>query len=181
MEPKRLDERLGPNRIEDTSTASVQAMFRDRANLARFVEPISRSDGLLLIALVAIAVVVVWVMGYAIGGGFSPSETEAGITSREVFGNAQAEQLRQQAIDLQETRTELAVADGEAAFFRSQVAAISEDVERLQGSLNEARIEMTIIIGIYEECLDRLYPVECIESARPAAEAFLAELYAEKP
>ena len=74
MEPKRLDERLGPNRIEDTSTASVQAMFRDRANLARFVEPISRSDGLLLIALVAIAVVVVWVMGFAIGGGFQTNQ-----------------------------------------------------------------------------------------------------------
>ena len=181
MEPKRLDERLGPNRIEDTSTASVQAMFRDRANFARFVEPISRSDGLLLIALVAIAVVVVWVMGFAIGGGFSSSETEAGITSGEVFADAQAEQVRLQSLDLQETRTELAVADGEAAFFRSQVAAISEDVERLQGSLNEARIEMTIIIGIYEECLDRLYPVECIELARPAAEAFLAELYAGSP
>ncbi len=181
MEPKRLEERLGPNRLEDTSTASVQAMFRDRANFARFVEPIYRSDGLLLLALVAIAVVVVWVMGFAIGGGFSSSETEAGVTSGEVFVNAQAEQARQQSIDLQETRTELAVADGEAAFLRSQVAAISEDVERLQGSLNEARIEMTIIIGIYEECLDRLYPVQCIESARPAAEAFLAELYAETP
>ncbi len=181
MEPKRLDERLGPNRIEDTSTASVHAMFRDRAIFARFVEPISLSDGLLLIALVAIAVVVVWVMGFAIGGGFSSSETEAGTTSGEVFADAQAEQVRLQSLDLQETRTELAVADGEAAFFRSRVAAISEDVERLQGSLNEARIEMTIIIGIYEECLDRLYPVECFELARPAAESFLAELYAESP
>ncbi len=181
METKRLEERLGPDRLEDTSTTAVQAIFRDRSHFARIVESISRSDRLLLIALVAIAVVVVWVMGYALGGGFSPSETAAGITSGEVFVAEQAEELRQQSIDLQETQSSLAVAEGEAAFLRSQVAALSDDAAWLQGSLNEARIEMTIIIGIYEECLERLYPAECIESARPAAEAFLAELYAENP
>ncbi len=181
METKRLEERLGPKHLEDTSTTAVQAIFRDRSQFARIVESISRTDRLLLIARVATAAVVVGVMGYALGGGFSPSETAAGITSGEVFAAEQAEELRQQSIDLQETRGSLAVAEGEAAFLRSQVAALSEDTAWLQGSLNEARIEMTIIIGIYEECLDRLYPVECIELARPAAEAFLAELYPGSP
>ena len=181
MEEKRLEERLGSNRLEDTSTTSVQAIFRDRSHFARIVGPISSNHRLLLIALIATGVVVVWVMGYAIGGGFSPSETAGGITSGDVFITEQAEQLRQQSIDLRETRGSLVVADGEAAFLRSQVAALSEDADRLQRSLNEARIEMTLIIGVYKECLDRLYPAECIESARPAAEAFLAELYAENP
>jgi hypothetical protein len=182
METKRLEERLGQNRIGDPSTTRVQAIFRDRSQFDRIAEPFYEQVGAhraLAIALVAAAVIVVWFLGYAIGRS-SPGET-AGNASQDVVIAEQTDLLQQQSIDLQNTRSSLAVAEGEAAFLRSQVSALSGDAERLQGSLNQVRIEMSIIVGIYEECLDRLYPAECIEQARPAADSFLAELYAEAP
>ena len=61
------------------------------------------------------------------------------------------------------------------------MATLSADTETLRRTSNETQVELGIIVTMYEECLDRLYPVECIDNARPAAEAFLAELYAEQP
>ena len=80
MDTKRLEERLGPDGIEDTSTASVQAIFRERSQFTQIVELIYqqvRAQRPLQIALIAVAVLVVLVMGYAIGGGFSSSEVAA--------------------------------------------------------------------------------------------------------
>jgi hypothetical protein len=64
----------------------------------------------------------------------------------------------------------LAIAEGEAAFLRSRMAAFSDDADGLRRSFNEAQAELGIIVGMYEECPERLYPTECIEAARPAAE-----------
>ena len=75
----------------------------------------------------------------------------------------------------------MAIAEGEAAFLRSQITAISDEADALRLSFNEAQVELGIIVTIYEECLDRLYPAACIEAARPAADAFLAEFYATNP
>ena len=181
METKRLEERLGPNRLEDPSTTGVEAIFRDRTQFERIVEQIFEQSGAhrwMLLALLAAGVFVVWLTGFAIGGGFSSSDANP---AGDVFIGEQTELLRLQSIDLQETRTRLAVAEGEAAFLRTQVTALADDAERLQGSLNESELEMSIIIGIYEECLSRLYPAECIASARPVAESFLAEFYEGSP
>jgi hypothetical protein len=181
METRRLEERLGPDRLEDPSTTQVEAIFRHRTQFERFVEQLFEQSGThrwMLLALLAAGVFVVWVTGFAIGGGFSSSDANP---AGDVFIAEQVELLRLQSVDLQETRTRLAVAEGEAAFLRTQVTALSRDAERLQGSLNETELEMSIIVGVYEECLGRLYPAECIASARPAAESFLAEFYAETP
>jgi hypothetical protein len=61
------------------------------------------------------------------------------------------------------------------------VSALTDQSGRLQSSLNEARLETQIFIGIYEECLSQLYPAQCIAEARPSADAFLAELYPDTP
>jgi len=176
MDAKRLDERLGPNRLEDPSTTAVEAIFRDRTPVERIVEQLYGRRAMLF-GLLAAAVFVVWIIGYVMGGEFAPEADAAG----QAFMAEQAELSSQQSADLQDTRSSLAVAEGEGAFLRSQVSALSEDAERLQAALNESRLEMSILIGIYEECLSRLYPAECIASARPAAEEFLAEFYAETP
>jgi len=186
METKRLEERLGTERLEDTSTTSVQAIFRERSQFLRTVEPILghlRTRRPLQVALIAAAMLVVLVMGYAIGGGFSARETASDAPpSGDVFiTTEQADLLHRQSIDLQETRSNLAIAEGEVAFLRSQMATLSADTETLRRTSNETQVELGIIVTMYEECLDRLYPVECIDNARPAAEAFLAELYAEQP
>ncbi len=185
MEKKRLEESLGTVRLEDTSTTSVEAIFRERSQLMRTIEPIFghvRTRRPLQIALIAAAVLVVLATGYAIGGGFSANEAAVVTPSGDVFiTTEQADLLRQQTIDLQEARSMLAIAEGEAAFLRSQMTMFSDEADALRRSFNEAQLELGIIVSIYEECLDRLYPAECVESARPAAEAFLAELYTEKP
>ncbi len=185
METKRLEERLGTDRLEDTSTTSVQAIFRERSQLMRTIETILghvRTRRPLQIALIAAAVLVVLATGYAIGGGFSANEAAVVTPSGDVFiTTEQADLLRQQTIDLQEARSMLAIAEGEAAFLRSQMTMFSDEADALRRSFNEAQLELGIIVSIYEECLDRLYPAECVESARPAAETFLAELYTEKP
>lgn len=181
METKRLDERLGPNRLDDPDTTAVEAIFRDKTQLTRFVEHVyEASDTHLwtLFGLITAALVVVWVSGFAIGGGFSASEANP---AGDAFAAEQTELIRQQSVELQDTRSRLAVAEGQSAFLRTQVTGLTEDGDRLQSSLNEAQLEMSIIIDIYEECLSRLYPAECIEAARPDAEAFLADFYAEKP
>ncbi len=159
MEAKRLEERLGPNRIEDPSTAAVQAIFRDRSQVARTLEPLLEQFGAhraLAMALLGAAAALLFLLGFAFGGGFS--DDAPGAPSQGVFVDEQTALLEQQSIDLQETRSSLAVALGESAFLRSQVDALTNDAERLQGALNQAQLEMRILIGVYEECLDRLYP-----------------------
>ncbi len=68
-----LGERFGTERIEDTSTASVQAIFRQRSQRMRKVWPIRghvRTRRPLQVVLIAAAVLIVLATGYAIGVGF---------------------------------------------------------------------------------------------------------------
>ncbi len=185
VDTKRLEERLGTDRLEDTSSASVQAIFRERSPFAQVVELAHqrvRAQRPLQIALIAAAVLVVLAIGYVIGGGFSSSEVAAETPPGEVFITSErADLLRQQSIDLREARSRLAIAEGEAAFLRSQLTVFADEADALRLSFNEAQLELGIIVTIYEDCLDRLYPAECVEAARPAADAFLAELYAGNP
>ena len=99
METKRLEERLGTERLEDTSTTSVQAIFRDRSQFFGHL----RTRRPLQVALIAAAMLVVLVMGYAIGGGFSARETASDAPpSGDVFiTTEQADLLHRQSIDLQ--------------------------------------------------------------------------------
>lgn len=58
METKRLEERLGTERLKDTSTTAVQAIFRERSQFLRTIEPIYshvRTRRPLQIALIAAA------------------------------------------------------------------------------------------------------------------------------
>ncbi len=73
MEAKRLEERLGTLRLADTSTASVQAIFRQRSQPMRRFAPIfdhARTLRPLQVVLIAAAALIVLATGYAIGGGF---------------------------------------------------------------------------------------------------------------
>jgi len=73
MEETPLEERLGTNRIEDTSTASVQAIFRQRSQRMRKVWPIRghiRTRRPLQVVLIAATVLILLATGYAIDVGF---------------------------------------------------------------------------------------------------------------
>ncbi len=73
MEETPLQERLGTDRIEDPSTASVQAIFRQRSQRMQKVWPIrghGRIRRPLQVVLVAAAVLIVLATGYAVGVGF---------------------------------------------------------------------------------------------------------------
>jgi len=73
METTPLEERLGTDRIKDTSTASVQAIFRQRSQRMQKVWPIrrhARTRRPLQVVLIAAAVLIVLATGYAIGVGF---------------------------------------------------------------------------------------------------------------
>lgn len=140
-----------------------------------------RSQKAVLVGLLAVSVFLLVLIGFAIGGGFSNDEA-ASTTAGDYFITVeQADQLRQQATELQETKSQLAIVEGEAAYLRSEAAALSGDIESLQQSFNGVQVEMSIIVGIYEECMARLYPAECVAAARPRAEEFLAELFASTP
>ncbi len=67
MEAKRLEERLGTVRLEDTSTASVQAIFRQRSKPGRRLASILAR---FQVGLLAAAVLIVLAAGFGIGGGF---------------------------------------------------------------------------------------------------------------
>ena len=73
MQAKPLLERLGTDRLEDTSTASVQAIFRQRSQpVRRFVPSFrhGRTRRALQVALITAAALIGLATGYAGGGGF---------------------------------------------------------------------------------------------------------------
>jgi hypothetical protein len=176
MSATPLRERVGDNHLDEMDTDSVRSVFRHDSLLTRLIEARS-PQGQLLVLLTAVAMfIVVFVFGFALGGGFSPSAT-APANGGLYITTDQAARYDQQTAELDDLRSQLDVAQGETAFYHSQLTFLQEDEASLRSALNEARLEMTIIVGIYEECVDRLYPLECIESARPEAEAFLADLY----
>lgn len=182
---------MGANLVEEkeAQSASVQSVFRRKSQLSRYFALIAfriRTQRNLQIVLVVVVALLVLVFGYAVGGGFGSSSDSAAQAEPTPAGDyfitaEQAAVLRQQTVDLQEARSQLTITEGEAAYLRAQNVSLADDVETLRTSLNRVQVEMSIIVGIYEECMDRLYPAECIAAARPRADAFLAELYAETP
>lgn len=179
---------MGANLVEEKESRSVQTVFRKKSQLSRYLALLVfrvRTQRNLQIVAISVVALIVLVVGYAIGGGFSSSSeaapAEPTATGDYFITSEQAGLLREQSIDLQEAQSQLAITEGEAAFLRSQNLSLSDDVETLQRSFNRIQVEMGIIIGVYEECMDRLYPAECVAAARPKADAFLAELYAETP
>jgi hypothetical protein len=179
---------MGANLVEEKEKRPVQSVFRKKSQLSRYFALMAfrvRTQRNLQIVLIVVVALLVLVVGYAIGGGFSSSSEDAPAeptAAGDYFITAeQANVLRAQSIDLQEAQSRLAITEGEAAFLRSQNLSLSDHVETLQRSFNRVQVEMGIIVGIYEECMDRLYPAECVATARPQADAFLAELYAEGP
>jgi uncharacterized membrane protein YdfJ with MMPL/SSD domain len=73
MEETPLEERLGTDHIEDTSTASVQAIFRHRSRRMQKLWPIRghvTTRRPLQIVLIAATVLILLATIYAIGVGF---------------------------------------------------------------------------------------------------------------
>lgn len=180
MSATPLRERVGGNHIDDLDTDSVRSVFRHDSPLARLLEARSPQAQIVLLATAVAMFGVVFLLGFAVGGGFSESAT-APANGGLFITTDQAALYQQQTGELTGLQDQLDVAQGETAFYRSQLTFLEEDAANLRSALNEARLEMSIIVGIYEECVDRLYPLQCIEAARPEAESFLAELYDETP
>lgn len=131
-------------------------------------------------AAIAIGLVLVLLIGFTVGGGFA-GDAESAATGDSFITIDQAQELRQQAIDLRETESRLAISEGEAAFLRTQVDDLSQDVDVLQSSLDAAQLEMNIVVSIYEECFQRVHPADCVSAARSRADEVLAELYPAAP
>ncbi len=129
-----------------------------------------------VIAAGAVLVFLVLLTAFAIGRG-SASAQDVDTAGGLFITEEQAEERRRQAAELSQAQSALAIATGEAAFLRSQVAAMTTDVQDLQRTVDSARTEMGVIVAIYEECIRQLYPAECVEAALPRAEEFLDELY----
>ncbi len=176
MEAHRLGERVGSHRLEETDARTAKAIFREEHPFRRAVETAyfrMRSRPSLWAAIMVAGVAAIFAVGFTFGAWVAAP----GATSPLVISPEQAQAFHQQATDLADVEGRLVVAEGQAAFFESQTTALSADLEELKRAVNEARTEMVIIVGIYEECMNRLYPVACVEAARPAADAFLAKLF----
>ncbi len=173
---------MGSKRLDEMDTESVRSVFDNGSPIAWLIEEGTvrlKTQRPFQFAAAAAVLFAVFMIGFAIGGGFS-SSTAANVVADNgglFISNEQAADYQQQAIDLEDTRGQLTVAEGDAAFQRSQVAALTEDSAQLRSALNQVRLEMDIVVGIYEECLGRLQPLKCIENARSDANDFLAELY----
>ena len=117
-----------------------------------------------------------FLVGFAVGGGFESSAATAE-SGGFFITEAQAEERLTEIAELAETQSQLAIAGGESAFLRSQVSALTTDVQSLQRAVDRARVEMGIIVAIYEECLQQRHPTDCVDAARPRAEEFIGQLY----
>lgn len=184
MSATPLRERVGANRLEDLDTDSVRSVFRNDfrndSPLTRLVAARSPQAQIVLLLIAVAMFGLIFLLGFAVGGGLSESATTPADGGLFITTD-QASQYQQQAGELESMQDQLDVAQGETAFYRSQLSFLEEDTANLRSALNEARLKMSIIVGIYEECVDRLYPLECIGAAKPEAEGFLAELYDEAP
>jgi hypothetical protein len=176
MSATPLRERVGGNRLEDLDTDSVRSVFRNELPLPRLLAARSPQAQIVLLLAAVATFGVIFFLGFAVGGGLSGSETMP-VDGGLFITTDQALQYQQQAGELEGLQGELDMAQGETAFYRSQLSFLEDDTANLRSALNEARLKMSIIVGVYEECVDRLYPLECIEAAKPQAESFLAELY----
>jgi len=134
-----------------------------RAQVAEFWE------SLVITPPVAIGVTVILLVllvgGYAIGGGFR-EKTDAVPTDTEAA-----------AAELVDTRTALVAAQDEAAVLEAEVVALTADSETLRASAERSRLEMTLVVTIYEECVQQSDPAACVAGARDRADAFLNELF----
>ena len=183
MAPTPLRERVGTEHIDELDTDQVRSVFQSESSVGRFVESRFSKFSTGEIAAAGAILALMFVIGFVIGGALStPEPAEAVPAEGGMFiSEAQATEYQQLANKLEETENDVAIAQGESAFHQSQIDALAEDSARMRSAMNQARLEMSIIVSIYEACVERLYPLECIENARPEADAFLAELYAEQP
>lgn len=140
-----------------------------------------RTDRLLRFVVFWAGGIMLFLAGMAIGKfAFSTTTVEARPGFADVvITRAEAEEYRQTAIELERTEGELAISQGAAAFHESQAATLADEVELLHGQLSRAQLERNLTVSIYEECVERAYPRECIKNAEPELDGFLAELYSE--
>lgn len=184
MPASHLGERMGANRIDEIDPEEVRSVFRTESAGERFLDEavfLIQNERPLQIGLGLTLAILVLLIGFAVGGGFTAAPADAVATSGGMFiSESQAAQYQQMTSDLREARSQISIMEGQAAFHRTQVETFADDSANLRSSLDESRLELALIVTIYEECVERLYPLECIESARPEADTFLAEFYADR-
>ena len=185
METKPLGERIGSDRLAGSDTGALRSAFNgDSSARGLFAEAVFlfRTVRSFTIVVVSGIAFVVFIFGIIVGrAAFSTTVVEVVPNDGEVIiTSAQADEYQQLAMKLEQAQNEVTVTEGEADFHQAQVATLADEVSRLQSRLGEAQLELNLIVSIYEECVDRLYPLECINDARPEAESFLAELYADQ-
>ncbi len=182
METKSLRDRLGSDRLGDKNMGSVRLVSQRESTLRGLIEEarfLLRTDRSFRIVVVLGIVLTVFLFGLIVGKAVSaaPVEEAAPSLGGVVITRAQAEEYQHLAMALEQAENDVAVSEGETDFHRAQAAVLADEVTRLQSMLGEAQLELHLIVSIYEECVERLYPMDCIRDARPEADAFLAELY----
>ena len=175
---------MGANRIDEIDPDEVRSVFRTESAGKRFLDEAAfsiQNERPVQIGLALTLVILMFLTGLAVGGRFTAEPADAVVTNGGMFiSESQAAQYQQMTSDLREARSQISIMEGQAAFHRAQAETLAEDSASLRSSLDESRLELALIVTIYEGCVERLYPLECIESARPEADTFLAEFYADR-
>lgn len=184
MGTKPLGERIGAERIGVDHAASVRSAIRRETTLAGFLDETSfllRADGWLKFVLVSGLGLMMLLIGVFVGRiAFGTTVIETAPSDNSVvISRSLADEYQHLAMDLEQAEGDLAVSNGVAAFHEAQAGLLAEEVSRLNSRLSLAQLERDLIVNIYEECVERLYPLECISNAEPELDGFLAELYAE--
>lgn len=184
MGTKPLGERIGDGRLGVDSGESVRSALRRETTVAGFVDEalfLLRADGWLKAVLMAGLGLMLLLVGVFVGrAAFGTTVVEATPgSSSVVITRSLADEYQHLAMDLEQAEGDLSVSEGIAAFHEAQATLLAEEVSRLSNRLSRTQLERDLIVSIYEECVERLYPLECINNAQPELDGFLAELYSQ--
>jgi phenylpyruvate tautomerase PptA (4-oxalocrotonate tautomerase family) len=140
-----------------------------------------RTDRLLRFVVLWSCGIMLFLAGLAIGKiAFSTTTLQTNpADGAVVITEAQADDYQQTLLELEQVKSDLAISQGTAAFHETQAAKLAEEVSQLHSELSRAQLERNLTVNVYEECVERSHPRECIENAEPELDGFLAELYSE--
>jgi hypothetical protein len=182
MGTKPLADRVVAGRADQDR---VRSGFGRQPGVAGLVDEaifLVRTDRVLRVAMISFCGLVLFLVGL-VAGRLAFSSTTVESAPRDdtvVITRAQADEFQQMGMELEQAESELAVSQGTAAFHETQAATLADEVSRLHSRLSQALLERDLIVSVYEECAERLYPRECIKNAQPELDGFLAELYSDQ-
>jgi hypothetical protein len=182
MGTKQLEERIMAGRADQDR---VRSGFGRQSGIAGVVDEaifLFRTDRLLRVAAIAFCGLMLFLVGLVAGRlAFSTTTVESAPGGDTVIiTRTQADEYQQMGMALEQAESELAVSQGTAAFHETQATTLADEVSRLHSQLSQAQLERDLIVSVYEECAERLYPRECIKNAQPELDGFLAELYSDQ-